>query len=188
MRARGVSIVEAMISLAVLGVALLTAIGALQYAAMETRAGQNRQHKMMLADAALQRIKLQDKAAFFVSLAPQPALDVKGLAVGMAPWTRDTSVTVDPFDFSQGSYFKILPDGTMTAVTLAGNPPCDAVPEGIICREIFAHSGGPYLGTNIGAALAPGTKVATAWVRIARRPSPGLPVEADVVMSQVVVQ
>jgi hypothetical protein len=188
MSARGVSIVEAMISLAVLGVALLTAIGALQYAALETRAGQNRQHKMMLADAALQRMKLQDKALFFSSLAPQPSVDVKGLAVGASPWARDTSVTADPYDFSQGSYFRILPDGTMSAVTLAGNPPCDAVPEGIICREVLAHSGAPYLGTNIGAVLAPGSKVATAWVRIARRPSPGQPVEADVVMSQVVVQ
>jgi prepilin-type N-terminal cleavage/methylation domain-containing protein len=185
---RGVTLVEAMISLAVLGVGLLGAMGALQQAAVESRLAQTRQHKMMLADAALQRFRLQDKNAFFTALPPQPLVDVTSLAVGVSPWVRDPTATTDLLDFSQGSYFKVLPDGTIEPVALPGSPGCDAVPAGIVCRETFVHAGGPFNGTNIVSALPPGTRVATAWVRLSRRSSPNLPVEVDVVMSQVVVQ
>ena len=62
--ARGFSILETMIAMVVLSVGLVGALGALQRGAVESRLGQNRQAKTMLADAAIQRIKLPHQADF----------------------------------------------------------------------------------------------------------------------------
>ena len=108
-----------MISMVVLAIGLVGALAALQRGATEARLGQNRQMKMMLADAALQRIRFMDKAALVFAAPAQPTVNVLNLPLGAAPWVRDPTTTTDPLDFSQGAYFKILPDGTLTAVPVA---------------------------------------------------------------------
>lgn len=192
---RGFSILEAMISMVVLAIGLVGALAALQRGATEARLGQNRQMKMMLADAALQRIRFMDKAALVFAAPAQPTVNVLNLPLGAAPWVRDPTTTTDPLDFSQGAYFKILPDGTLTAVPVAGNPPCtDAlVPVDTICREVIIHKDGPYSATNVAipaGALPGGVRIATVWVRVSRKTSATsrLDTEVDVVLNQVVAQ
>jgi prepilin-type N-terminal cleavage/methylation domain-containing protein len=211
---RGLSILETMIALVILGVGLLGVLGALERAAVESRLGQNRQQKVMLADATLQRFKLLEKTTFFAQAAATPTVDPLGLAVGTAPWLADpTDLTAaEPLDLSTGAYFNILPDGTITKLSLPGNPPCSAVPQGVVCREILTHAGPPFgtglpngaaCGSNTdcfsklcgggvcslgGGVTGLGTQVATTWVRVVRRPSDTLPAEVDVTLNQVVVR
>lgn len=192
---RGFTIVETMISMVVLGIGLIGALGALQRGATEARLGQNRQMKMMLADAALQRIRFMDKQTLYNAAAPQPSVDILALAVGASPWVQDPTSTTDPLDFSQGAYFNILPDGTITAVPVTGNPPCTdaSVPVGTICREVLIHKGAPFHATNLtipAGAIPSASSVATAWVRVSRKTSATdrLDAEIDVVLNEVVIQ
>ena len=206
MRARGFSILETMIAMVVLGIGLVGALAALQRGATESRLGQTRQMKMMLAEAALQRVKLQNKNDYFTGLAAQPTSDITLLAVGTSPWVTDPSVTVDVNDFSQGAYFNILPDGTVVPITtIAAGTACNAaaIPAGTICREVFTHLNGPYHATNVWApgstatvnssAIPTATRVATNWVRVTRKKAATaaaerLDAEVDVLLYQVVVQ
>jgi prepilin-type N-terminal cleavage/methylation domain-containing protein len=192
--ARGFSIIETMVAMVVLAISLLGTLGALNRGATESRLGQTRQMKMMLADAALQRIKLQDKNTFFAGLPAQPTVNLSSLAVGASPWVQDPTSNGDPLDFSVGAYFNIQPDGTLVKLNIAGNPPCtDAlVVVGTICREVYTHLGAPYNATNatLGAALPTGARIATAWVRVSRKTSATsrLDAEVDVLLNTVVVQ
>lgn len=192
MRARGVTILETMIAMVVLAIGLVGALAAFQAGAVEARLGQHRQMKMMLADAALQRIRLQNRATFFSGLPPQPTVNLATVPVGTGPWVLDPTSTTDPLDFSQGAYFKILPDGTITPVSIAGSPSCASatVPEGTICREVFTHLGGPYNASPVGAYLPSAARSATAWVRVTRKTSATdpTPAEVDVLLNTVVVQ
>ena len=178
-------------SLAVLSIGLTGALTAFQAGAREARLGQTRQMKLMLADAAIQRVRLQDKANFFAGLPARPVTNIANVAVGAAPWTRDAPpVSGDPLDFSQGAYFKILPDGTLTRVSVAGNPPCSdpLVLPGTICREVYVHRNGPFGSTDVTSQLPAGSSAATVWVRVTtKRVASQLP-EVDVVLNQVVVR
>lgn len=193
LRAPGFSILETMIAMVVLSIGLIGALAALQRGATESRLGQTRQVKLMLAEAALQRVKLQNKSAFFTGLPAQPTVDIKTLAVGTAPWVSDPTSSADPNDFSQGAFFNILPDGTITRAAVVG--PCTAatVPVGTICREVFTHTGGPYHATNVAVptvSFPAGAQLATVWVRVSRKTSATDPLaaEIDVILNQVVAQ
>ena len=211
--ARGFSILETMIAMVVLSIGLVGALGALQQGAVESRLGQNRQVKMMLADAAIQRMKLQEKDSFFAgcssgsscgpgscwvgttctpnTMPAQPTSDITAVAVGVLPWVRDPTPAGDPLDFSLGAYFNILPDGTITQVTIAGNPPCNSalLPQGTICREVYTHRDGPF-GAGVGTFLPAGARSATVWVRVTRKTAPldPAPAEVDILLNQVVIQ
>ncbi|MFZ5440912.1 MAG: hypothetical protein ACOZQL_12955 [Myxococcota bacterium] len=188
-RPRGTSMIEVMVAGAVLLVGLVGVLAALQRAAVEARLGQNRQQKVMLADAVLQRIRLQDKNTFFnpvPALPAQPAFDITKVQPGASPWKLDPTSNLDPMDLSMGAFFRILPDGTITPVSPAsiGNPAnCGAVPVGYVCREVFTHLGAP-----LGSPGVTATSVATTWVRITRKTTENQPAETDVVMNQVVIQ
>ena len=193
----GFSILETMIAMVVLAISLLGTIGALNRGATESRLGQTRQMKMMLADAALQGIKLQDKNAFFNGLPAQPTVNLSSLAVGAAPWVLGPADSGDALDFSTGSYFNIQPDGTLVKLTaLAGSGACtptnNLIPDGTICREVFTHLGAPYNATftTFSGALPTGSRIATAWVRITRKGSSTsrLDSEIDVLLNTMVVQ
>lgn len=178
-------------SMAILSIGLLGAVSAFQVGARDARLGQTRQMKLMLADAAIQRIRLQDKTDFFTGLPARPTSDIKAVAVGGAPWTRDAPPTTgDALDFSQGAYFTIAPDGTLTRINVTGNPACNdpLVLPGTICREVYIHQNGPFGGTNVTSQLPAGTSVATVWVRVSTKRVPSQPPETDVVLSQVVVR
>jgi prepilin-type N-terminal cleavage/methylation domain-containing protein len=200
---RGFSILETMIAMVVLGIGLVGALAALQRGATESRLGQTRQMKMMLAESALQRVKLQDKRTLFAGLPAQPTTNIANLAVGTSPWVPDPTTTTDPLDFSEGAYFNILPDGTVVPITtITAGTACNAaaVPLGTICREVYSHLNGPYDATNVWAAgstasvnssaIPSATQVATNWVRVTRKTSATdrLDAEVDVVLYQVVVQ
>lgn len=177
----------------VLAIGLIGALAALQRGASEARLGQTRQMKVMLAEAALQRIKLQDKNLFFTGLAGQPTSDITVLPIGTAPWIPDPTSTADALDFSQGAYFNILPDGTVTPLAVVG--PCTAatVPLGTICREVFTHTGAPFHATNLSlpaGALPAGARMATAWVRVSRKTSATARLEGEeiIILSHTVTQ
>lgn len=177
----------------ILLVGLTGALGALQQGVLEARLGQNRQQKAMLADATLQRVKLQDKLTFFPTAGAAPTTDISTHAVGASPWGPDNCPAAgctDPLDFSMGAYFLIKPDGTITRdTTVPAGTSCGsaALPEGTVCREVYTHTGGPFGGSNISSAI-PGSQSATTWVRVTRKGSLTLPAEVDIVMRQVVVQ
>lgn len=195
----------------VLVIALVGSLAALQHGLTESRLGQNRQAKVMLAESALERERLIDKTAFFTDTtvtgsstrfsAPpvfnaRPGADITLVAPGTAPWVPDPTTSADPNDLSVGAYFNILPDGTITRAAVAGNPACNsaALPPGTICREMFTHQGLPFGATDLtaGTHLGPTANVATTWVRIVRKPNNVgvtlLPPEIDIIMAQVVVQ
>ena len=189
MNRRGVSILEALIAMVVLLIGLVGALAAMQQGVIEARQGQNRQQKLVIADASLQRLRLQDKSNYFsmATAIPRPSSNVKTIAVGTGPWVVDPLVG-DPLDFSTGAYFRIAPDGTITKdATVAAGTACNAVPPGVVCREVLTHTGRPY--TTFGDPAWPaGVQVATSWVRVSRRPDANSPAEAEVTLHQVVVR
>jgi prepilin-type N-terminal cleavage/methylation domain-containing protein len=202
---RGVSILEVMMAMVVLAIALVGSLAALQRGLTESRLGQNRQQKVMLADAALQRQRLMDKTTFFTStIEPdsslrfvgsvfnaRPGTDITAQPVGTGVWIVDPTTSGDPNDLSQGAYFNVLPDGTITRATgIAPGTKCNVVPIGTVCREMYTHQGLPFGATDVMAAgrLPAGTNVATTWVRITRRMATTQPAEVDIIMSQVIVQ
>lgn len=189
---RGFSILEALFAMVILTIGLTAALAALNRGAVESRLGQNRQAKTMLADASLQRLKMVPKNTYFSALPVQPTSDITNVAVGAAPWVPDPTTSGDPNDLSLGAYFTVTPDGTIArAVGVPANTPCSAaaVTPGMICREVFTHTGGPFGGTNIAGALDAGFfGIATTWVRITRKPGPNFPAEQDIVLREVVIQ
>ncbi|MFT3711744.1 MAG: prepilin-type N-terminal cleavage/methylation domain-containing protein [Archangium sp.] len=201
---RGVSILEVMMAMVVLAIALVGSLAALQRGLTESRLGQNRQQKVMLADATLQRQRLMDKTTFFNStIEPdsstrfagpgfnaRPGLDITTQAVGTGVWVVDPTTSADPNDLSQGAYFNVLPDGTITRAAVTPGTKCNLVPINTVCREMYTHQGLPFGATDVmGAGRLPaGTNVATTWVRITRRMATNQPAEVDIIMSQVLVQ
>lgn len=180
-----------MIAGAVLLVGLVGVLAAFQQAMIEARLGQNRQQKVMLADAVFQRTRFLDKMTFFTGLPARPVTNTMLTApVGGGLWVPDPTINADPMDLSSGAYFNILPDGTITPIppaTIPTGTSCAVVPPGTVCREVFTHLGAPFGATNLNATL-PSTQVATVWVRITRRANANQPAESDVIMNQVVIQ
>ncbi|MBL8912312.1 MAG: prepilin-type N-terminal cleavage/methylation domain-containing protein [Archangium sp.] len=197
---RGMTILEVMMAMVVLAIALTASLAAMQQGNVELRLGQTRQQKLMLAQAVLERERLIDKDVFFTpatAYPAQPTSDLSALAVSVAPWVVDpVAASADPNDLSTGAYFNITADGLITRATgIAANTPCNAVPVGTICRETFTHLGLPY-NSNAGyvafngpsGTLPAGSRVATTWVRVSRRPGATIPPEVDVTVNQVNVQ
>lgn len=197
---RGMSILEVMMAMVVLAIALTASLAAMQQGNVELRLGQTRQQKLMLAQAVLERERLIDKDVFFTPATPipaQPTSDITALAISAAPWVVDpVAASADPNDLSTGAYFNITADGMITRATgIAANTPCNAVPIGTICRETYTHLGLPYTSVGANAAwngpsgtLTAGSRVATTWVRVTRRPAANIPPEVDVIVNQVNVQ
>jgi type II secretory pathway pseudopilin PulG len=203
---RGATILETLIASVIIIFGLTAALAALLAAATESRLAQNRQSKMMLLDAAMQRFHLMNKLQLIQSLPITPiTANPRPLAVGVAPWVADPSPINDPsptnIDFSNGAYFNIAPDGTICRprATVVGNcpasaavpagTPCDsaAVPIGTFCREVVVSRGAPP-GVPTPIVLPTGSQAMSVWVRVSRRTTPNQPPEVDVQMMEVIIQ
>jgi type II secretory pathway pseudopilin PulG len=187
------SILEVMIAMVVLLIGMVASLAAMQQGMAERRQGQNRLQKLMLADAALQRLVMSDKDALFAMAVGAPPNDPSTMPVGLAPWAPDDSVPVDAFDIGGGAYFDVFQDGTVIGLDSTSdsrfgspNPRCHEVPVGVVCREILVHQGGVPGGTPM--VVPVGAQAVTIWVRLTRRTAETLPAEADVVLRQVVVR
>lgn len=192
---RGVTLLETMMAMAVLLVGMIGALAALQAGARETKVGQFRQQKMLLADATLQRVRSIDKALYFSGAsAVVPSSDPSKQPVGGGNWVVDASASTDLRDFSTNAYFKVLADGTITKdTTVTPGTACNAagLPVGTVCRETFTHLGAPFgagNGADAGFTAPTGTRVATTWVRVSQKLAPNALPEVDLVLSQVIIQ
>jgi prepilin-type N-terminal cleavage/methylation domain-containing protein len=194
--ARGFTLIETMIAMAVLVISLVGTLVALASASQQLKNGQIRQYRGELVDAALQRFQLENKlinpAGFFNGTAPlasAPTLAAtcaspcNKLAIGT--WVPDPTQTAGftPGDISSGAYFTVRADGEIQQLTATTSPPvangtpCNAVPVGTFCREVlFTQSSGPIVGSNAnwkGAwpppQLSSTTVSYTVWVRVSRQ-------------------
>jgi prepilin-type N-terminal cleavage/methylation domain-containing protein len=184
---RGFTLVEVMIALGVMLVGALGALTGLAAASRELREGQLRQYKMVLIDATSQRIRLQDKQVLISYATAAGTLPSTVTAISAAPWTLDATTLV-PGDLGTGAYFKVLPNGQIlqldaaTTPAVAANTACNAVPQGIYCREVLVRAGGPVASPG---AIATGASLATVWIRVSRM---GEPASMAVTSREVVVQ
>lgn len=186
-RRGGFSLIEVMISLAVMLAGSLGAILGLMAANRELREGQLRQYKMVLADASVQRARLRDKVALqnaAVAVSPLPSTVT---AISAAPWAVDPTPVVAG-DLSTGAYFEVFPNGQIRHLTasttpaVAANTPCNAVPEGVYCRELVLARGAPVAAPG---PITAGGQATTVWVRVSRR---GEPADSAVLSREVILQ
>ncbi len=163
-RPAGFTLLETTIALAVLGVAMLGALAAVNNSNAELRAGQFYFAKATLADQAIQRARLTLKSSI------TPWADSSSLpdqvAIGTdPPWHLDPS----------GAYFVADGTGTYRAADpaeVAAGTLCNAVPAGILCREIAWTTGVPYNAFPTNSGLDASMHPITLWVRVSRMGEP----------------
>ena len=192
MRARGFSLIELMIALAVMLIGAVGALTGIMSANQSLREGQLRLYKQVLIDASLQRARLYNKEKLYLSAAAVVgASDMPPLeALGTGHWAMDPTTPLAG-DSSRGSLFFVLPDGTMAPCTASTTPACPAtittcastaIPDSVFCREVAT--------TRSAAAFAPGTIVpagtfvTTRWVRVIQKK----PVLADTMFGSVLAR
>ncbi len=139
---KGFTLLETVIALAVLAVAIVGAMSAINFSNIELQRGQHRLYKAALADAALQSARLL------------PKWTIQASAIGT--WTPDPS----------GAYFELSID-QVKPISLAESPPCNKVPLGIICREVLWTTGLPFV--DAGGMVPAGVQPITRWVRVSRQ-------------------
>ncbi|QSQ19857.1 prepilin-type N-terminal cleavage/methylation domain-containing protein [Pyxidicoccus parkwayensis] len=186
--ARGSSILEVLIAMAVLAMAATGAVAGMLSASRNVRDGQLYQGKRLLAEARTQRLWLADKAALVRNAVAYPAMKPEKIPVGTAPWTVDNTPAVvgDP---GSGAYFELDATGTLKPATgIAPGTACNdtAVPNGTYCREVLVTQGlkGGVLPAP-GSVLPPGASAVTVWTRVWRK---GEDASSAVVHSEVFVQ
>ncbi|MCY1023784.1 type II secretion system protein [Pyxidicoccus sp. MSG2] len=182
--APGFTLIESMISLAVLALAMAGTLAGLLHASSELREGELLQARKALLDASTQRLWLADKALVAARAVVRPAAAPTTLAIGAAPWTVDTSapVTGDP---GTGAYFQVLPTGQIShvpGIPLGTSCTDTRLRRGTYCREVLVTEGTPYA---LSAGQVPaGVRAYTVWLRISRL---GEPLERAVVHTEVVI-
>ncbi len=177
MRARGFSLIEVMIALAVMLVGAVGAMTGIMSANQSLRDGQLRLYKQVLIDASLQRARLYNKAKMYLSAATvTAATDMPPVeALGTGHWAIDPTTPLAG-DLSRGALFFILPDGTMAPCTASTTPACPAtittcastaIPDRVFCREMATtQSAAAFVP---GTIVAAGTFVTTRWVRVIQK-------------------
>lgn len=153
--AKGFTLLETMVALAVLAVAVVGALAAINHSNVELQQGQLRLYKGVLADEAIQRWRLAPKwtiPAVAFTTAPD------AMAIGANPWQRDPN----------GAYFVVLTDEAKPTTLADPNTACDQVPVGIVCREVLWTTGLPVPGAADGGIVPAGVQPITRWVRVSR--------------------
>jgi prepilin-type N-terminal cleavage/methylation domain-containing protein len=176
-RPRGFTLLETTIAMAILAMAALGTLSAINTSNLELRRGQLRIYFGTLADVTLQRMKLPNLTSGVQSngipfsrgtLVAPPAGGPQSLAIGASPWLPDSSAVVDDNDLSTGAYFRVLPSGEIThAKDVKGTPDCASVPSDVVCREVLTTSGIGDSDCKSGCPVAQGTAY-TVWVRVSR--------------------
>ncbi len=155
--AAGFTLLETTIALAILALAALGTLAAINHSNIELRQGELRMTKAALADEAMQRQRLAPKSSI-----PPPGGD---------KWDK---WVLDP----NGAYFRVEPDGQFSEEADGGIPdgtPCSSVERPFMCREVkwsdATPDGGPAMarfsvriyydgvwrvGTTISGARSPG--------------------------------
>ena len=96
-RSRGFTLIEVLIAMAILAIGMLGVFAAYNATAQTLRDGQLSQYRMVLLDASLERLALQNKTALFqtplfAAAAALPVPTPDQIAVGAAPWVIDPSL------------------------------------------------------------------------------------------------
>jgi prepilin-type N-terminal cleavage/methylation domain-containing protein len=178
---RGFTLIEAMVSMAVLAIGLLGTFMGLVHAATVAREGQLRQFKSALVDAKIQQLLLSDKSQLPNLVGGvrtvATSLLAPSLVVGAAPWAIDPSAgdfSVNmPGDLGSGSVFRVLPDGQIRPISGTFTSCTDVnIPAGAYCRELLLQGSLP-LPTTANAQVqnslnATGARSFTLWVRVSR--------------------
>jgi prepilin-type N-terminal cleavage/methylation domain-containing protein len=170
--ARGFTLIETIVALAVMAVAALGALAAVNFSVTELSKGQLRLYTAAIADAALQRMMAVAKTGLPTDAFPTP--EPKRIGIGARPWSPDTSTAVG--DLSAGAYFRVVTGQNAATISPATDVPanttCDAVPKGVICREILVTRGMPFgdcTGNACGGIIPAGANPITFWVRVSRK-------------------
>jgi type II secretory pathway pseudopilin PulG len=185
---RGSSMLEVLISMAVLALTAAGAVGGMLSASRHVRDGQLYQGKRLLAEARTQRLWLVNKTELVRQAVPYPGQDPYGIPLGTAPWQVDATAAVAN-DAGSGAYFELSATGEVKPATgiPAGTACTDAaVPSGTFCREVLITQGlrsGAAPGPN--SVLPPGATAVTVWTRVWRK---GEDPSGAVVHSEVFVQ
>ncbi|MCY1016456.1 PulJ/GspJ family protein [Pyxidicoccus sp. MSG2] len=186
--ARGSSILEVLISMAVLAMVAAGAVGGMLSASRHVRDGQLFQGKRLLAEARTQRLWLVNKTELVRQAVPYPGQDPHTIPLGTAPWQVDVTAAVanDP---GSGAYFEVTATGEVKPATgIPFGTACTdtAVPAGTFCREVLITRGlrsGATPGPN--SVLPTGATAVTVWTRVWRK---GEDASGAVVHSEVFVQ
>lgn len=178
---RGFTLIEAMVSMAVLAIGLLGTFMGLVHAATVAREGQLRQFKSALVDAKIQQLLLIDKSQLpnLVGGVQTVATAVLAhrLGIGAAPWGIDPSAgdfSVNmPGDLGSGSVFRVLPDGQIRPIAGTFTSCTDVnIPAGAYCREVLLQGSLPLPITGNAPVQnslnATGARSFTLWVRVSR--------------------
>ena len=169
---KGFTLLETVVALAVLAVALVGALAAINHSNLELQQGQLRLYKGVLADDAIQSFRLAPK--WSIQAIALPSTPPDQLAIGAEPWRPDPG----------GAYFTVLTDEAKAA-SVSGSPTCDKVDKGIVCREVLWTTGAPVPGGADGGVIPAGVQPITRWVRVSRM---GEPRWAAVVQNEVFLQ
>jgi len=180
----GLSLIEVLISMALLAVAISGALAGLVAAGHELADAHLRQNKTMLLDVKLHRMRLWDKSLLAAQALPRPTTRPDQLPLGSPPWSVDTSQALGN-DWSTGAYFKLSGAGQIErATSVPAGTPCNLVPRGIYCREVTILRGLP-VDPAVPGLIPQNAQAYTYWVRLSRG---GDPLEIALVQREVILQ
>ena len=174
-RRRGFSLIEVMISLAIMLVGAVGAMAGIINANKALYEGQRRLYKSILIDHSLSRARMQNKELLYNSAVAAPgsaATMPNNEAIGTGNWVRDPTVIAGN-DLSTGSLFFVGPNGSLMRCNAGTQPSCPAaittcadaaIPNGVFCREIAITKSAAAFAP--GAIVNAGTFVSTVWVSV----------------------
>ncbi len=171
--ARGSSIIEVIIAMAVMALAGAGAMVGMLTASRHVHDGQLFQAKRLLVEARAQRVWLSNKSTLLTEAVDRPATFPPDIPPGTGPWRVDPSTAVanDP---GSGAYFELSATGEVTAptYTIPAGSACntDAVQPGTYCREVLVTRGLPLeVPAGASALLPAGSQPFTVWTRVWRK-------------------
>jgi type II secretory pathway pseudopilin PulG len=187
--ARGSTILEVVIAMAVMALAGAGAVMGMLTASRHVHDGQLYQVKRLMVEASTQRLWLSNKSALLARAVDRPATFPPDILPGTLPWKVDDSPVVanDP---GSGAYFELSASGEVTRPTtpIPAGTACtsDQVPVGMYCREVLVTKGLPRAVPTAASALLPaGAQPITVWTRVWRK---GDEPSTAIVHSEVFVQ
>ena len=172
-RRRGFSLIEVMISLAIMLVGAVGAMAGIINANKALYEGQRRLYKSILIDNTLARVRMQNKELLNKGAQATTAPTMPNLeAIGTGHWLRDPTVIAGN-DLSTGSLFFVGPNGSLMRCNPGTQPSCPAaittcadatIPNGVFCREIAVTRSAASF--TPGAIVPAGAFVSTVWVSV----------------------